>query len=76
VNDFFGEMELLRGGKSVANVRAAEDTPVELLALSRDDFNWLLKESPLTEKAIGHIVQKRLGEQKQADRRKRRRLFG
>lgn len=75
-NDFFGEIELLRGGKSIASVRAAADTPVELLAVSRADFNWLMAESPLTEKSIGNIVQKRLEEKKQADRRKRRRLFG
>ncbi len=70
-NDFFGEIELMRGGKSIASVRAA-DNPVELLALSREDFNWLMKESPLTEKAISDIVQKRLAEKKQADRRKNR----
>ncbi len=75
-NDFFGEIELLRGGKSVASVRAALDAPVELLALSREDFNWLMAESPLTEQAIGSIVQKRLAEKKQADRRKKKRLFG
>ena len=71
-NDFFGEMELLRGGKSVACVRASADSPVELLALSRADFNWLMEESPLTEKAIGDIVQKRLEKKKQADRRKKK----
>jgi len=76
VNDFFGEIELLRGGKSIASVRAAVDSPVELLALSREDFNWLMGESPLTAKAIGNIVQKRLEEKKQADRRKKRKLFG
>ncbi|MCP4143576.1 MAG: ATP-binding cassette domain-containing protein [Chloroflexi bacterium] len=76
MNDFFGEMELLRGGKSIASVRAGSERPVELLALPREDFNWLMQESPLTEKAIGDIVQKRLGEKKQADRRKRNRLFG
>ena len=70
-NDFFGEIELMRGGKSIASVRAA-DNPVELLALSREDFNWLMKESPLTEKAVSDIVQKRLAEKKQADRRKNR----
>ena len=76
-NDFFGEMELLRGGKSVACVRASADSPVELLALSRADFNWLMEESPLTEKAIGDIVQKRLEKKKQADRRKKKKsLFG
>ena len=75
-NDFFGEIELIRGGKSIASVRAAVDAPVELLAISREDFGWLMKESPLTEKAIGNIVQKRLEEKKQADRRKKRKLLG
>lgn len=75
-NDFFGEIELLRGGKSIASVRASEEGPVELLALSREDFQWLMDESPLTEKAMGKIVQKRLEERKQADRRKKRRWFG
>ena len=75
MNDFFGEIELLRGGKSVASVRAAVDSPVELLALSREDFNWLMEESPLTEKSIGNIVQKRLDEKKQVDRRKTKGLF-
>lgn len=70
-NDFFGEMELLRGGKSIASVRASTDTPVELLALSRTDFQWLMDESPLTEQAMGNIVQKRLKERIQTDRRTR-----
>jgi ABC-type lipoprotein export system ATPase subunit len=71
-NDFFGEIELLRGGKSIASVRASEEGPVELLVLSREDFQWLMDASPLTEKAMGKIVQKRLEERKQADRRKKR----
>ncbi len=69
-NDFFGEIELLRGGKTIASVRVA-DEPVELLEISRDDFNWLMQKSPLTEKAISDTVQKRLAEKKQADRRKK-----
>ncbi len=69
VNDFFGEMELLRGGKTIACIRAA-DKPVELLEISREDFNWLMKKSPLTEKAISNTVQKRLEEKKQTDKRK------
>jgi len=76
-NDFFGEIELLRGGKSIASVRAWDEGPVELLGLSREDFQWLMDESPLTEKAMGEIVQKRIEERKQVDRRKRRKgLFG
>lgn len=73
--DFFGEMELIRGGKSVASVRGATGEPVELLRLSRENFNWLTTESPITAEAMGRIIQKRLEERKKTDRRKKRRLF-
>jgi ABC-type lipoprotein export system ATPase subunit len=66
---FFGEVELLRGGMSIASVRAAAGTVVELLALKRDDFLTLLKESPLTEEALGRIAQHRLEENRSTDRR-------
>jgi ABC-type lipoprotein export system ATPase subunit len=74
--DFFGEIELMRGGKSIANVRAAVEGPVELLALSRADFNQMLGESPLTQEAISNVVQERLKEHKAVDRREKWRLFG
>ena len=74
--DFFGEVELIRGGKSIANVRAASDGSLELLALSRLDFNQMLDESPLTQEAISKVVQERLKEHKTADRRGKWRLFG
>jgi ABC-type lipoprotein export system ATPase subunit len=68
---FFGEIELIRGGQSVACIRAAPDGPVELVALHRGAFKELLSESPLTEEAIGKIVQLRLAENRSADRRRR-----
>jgi ABC-type lipoprotein export system ATPase subunit len=74
--DFFGEIELVRGGKSIANVRAAAEGPVELLALSRANFNQMLDESPLTQEAISSVVQERLKAHKTADRRGSWRLFG
>jgi ABC-type lipoprotein export system ATPase subunit len=74
--DYFGEIELVRGGKSIANVRAAAEGPVELLALSRADFNQMLDESPLTQDAISNVVQERLKEHKAIDRRKKWKLFG
>lgn len=74
--DFFGEIELLRGGKSIASVRAAPDGPVDLLALARADFDQMLAESPLTQEAISNVVQERLQEHKVADRRKLWRPFG
>jgi putative ABC transport system ATP-binding protein len=66
--EFFGEMELLHGGKSIANVRAGGG-PVEVLTLPREDFLRVINESPITAEAIGKIVQKRLEEQRVADRR-------
>jgi ABC-type lipoprotein export system ATPase subunit len=66
---FFGEIELLRGGNSIASIRAASDGPVELVALHRDTFVRLLSESPLTEESIGKLVQIRLEENRAADRR-------
>jgi ABC-type lipoprotein export system ATPase subunit len=73
--DYFGEIELIRGGKSVANVRAGENGPVELLALPRADFNQMLDASPLTQEAISRVVQERLKEHKTVDRRGKWRLF-
>lgn len=75
-NDFFGEISLLKGGKAIASVRAAKEEPVELLALPREDFNWLMEESPLTEEAICRTVQKRLEENQQVNQTKRKGLFG
>jgi ABC-type lipoprotein export system ATPase subunit len=66
---YFGEVELLRGGRSIASVRASNAGQVELLALHREAFQDLLKESPMTEEAIGHIVQHRLEENQSVDRR-------
>lgn len=74
-NDFFGEIELFQGGKSIASVRASDAGPVDLLALSRGDFKWLMDESPLTEQAISKIVQEKLTKRKVSDRRKKSRKF-
>lgn len=57
--DFFGEVELLRGGNTIASIRVANGDNVELLALPRNAFINLLKDSPLTEQAISKVVQAR-----------------
>jgi putative ABC transport system ATP-binding protein len=67
---FFGEVELLLGGKSIASVRASGDGPVKVLTLPRDTFLDLLKQSPITEETIGKIVQRRLQENRSTDRRR------
>ena len=75
-NDFFGEISLLKGGKAIASVRASDDGPVELLALPREDFLWLMDQSPLTEEAICRIVQQRLDQNQNINRTKKKGLFG
>jgi ABC-type lipoprotein export system ATPase subunit len=69
---FFGEIELMQGGQSIASIRAGSNEPVELAALHRDPFINLLRDSPLTEQMIGKIVQVRLEENRTADRRGRK----
>ena len=69
--EFFGEIELMHGGKSIANVRAGF-APVEVLALPRADYLRVMKESPITAKAVGQIVQARLEAHRIADLRSKR----
>jgi CRP-like cAMP-binding protein len=67
--EFFGELELLRGGKSIANVRAGGTQPVEVVYVPRADFVRVMDESPITAEAIGKIVQERLEQRRIADHR-------
>lgn len=71
--EFFGEVELMKGGRSIATVRAANTGEVSLAALPRDRFMELLKESPLTEGTLASIVQTRIEQNRIADQRMRRR---
>lgn len=73
--DFFGEIELMRGGKSIANIRASADGPVELLVIKREDFKRVMDQSPITAEAVAKIVQERLAEHRTADSRTGRGLF-
>ena len=69
--EFFGEIELVRGGQSIASIQASPDAAVELAALHRNVFKKLVSESPLTEEAIGKIVQLRLAENRSSSRRRK-----
>ncbi len=69
--EFFGEIELLRGGKAIANVRASAQEPVEVLMIKREDFKRVMDESPITSEAVGRIVQQRLEEHRAKDSRAR-----
>jgi len=59
---FFGEVELLNGGNSIASVRSAPFGSVELALLSKDKFNLLMKESPPTQETLSMVAQTRLEE--------------
>ncbi len=63
--EFFGEIELLRGGQAIACVRAGHK-PVELLTFPRQDFLRIIEESPITAEALGRIVQDRLEQHRTA----------
>ncbi len=67
--EFFGDVELLHGGKAIANVRASGSEPVEVVIIPRADFMSVINESPITAEAIGKIVQKRLDDHRIADHR-------
>ena len=57
--EFFGEVEIMRGGKSIACVRAGAK-PVEILTFPRAEFLQIVKESPITAEALDRIVKSRL----------------
>jgi ABC-type lipoprotein export system ATPase subunit len=70
--EFFGEIELLRGGKAIANVRSGTRGSVEVLMIRREDFKRVIDQSPITVEALGKIVQERLEAHRAADSRKKR----
>jgi len=59
---YFGEIELLRGGANIATIRAALDTGVEVAALDRETFTRLIAESEPTKEEIVHVSQERIVE--------------
>jgi ABC-type lipoprotein export system ATPase subunit len=69
--EYFGEVELMHGGDSIASVRATPDESVELAALPRQDFAEMLASSPLIEQRLSLIVQTRLAQNRSVDRKHR-----
>jgi ABC-type lipoprotein export system ATPase subunit len=69
--EFFGEVEMIRGGDSIASVRATPDEPVELAALPRQAFGEMLASSPLIEQRLSPIVQARIAQNRSMDRKHR-----
>jgi ABC-type lipoprotein export system ATPase subunit len=65
--EYFGEIELLRGGRNIATVRAVSEAPVEVVSLDREAFTELLAESDETREAVAQIVEARLAEHRAAE---------
>ncbi|HEX6778159.1 MAG TPA: cytochrome P450 [Ktedonobacterales bacterium] len=63
----FGEVGLLQGISRRATVRAADDSPVTLITLSREDFTTLVTESDLTSQEIGNVMRWHLLSERLAD---------
>jgi CRP-like cAMP-binding protein len=68
--EFFGEIELMSNGLSIAHVLAGSHGPVEVLLLHRNDFMRVINQSPITAEALEKIVQQRLEEHRTVDPRK------
>jgi CRP-like cAMP-binding protein len=57
-----GEIELLRGGNSIATVRASLEKGAEVAALDPKEFASLIAQSEAAEAAIGRVADERLAE--------------
>jgi len=60
--EYFGEVELMRGGKNIATISAIQDAPVEVVTLDRQAFSELLSESDSTRDALSIIADRRAAE--------------
>ncbi len=59
---YFGEIELLRGGSRLATIRATDATPVELVTLDGTSFAALLQQSSGLQDEVGRVATARLAE--------------
>ncbi len=64
---YFGEIELVRGGERIATVRAAHDVGVEVAALDRETFAGLLRDSAGTREQVQRTVEERFAEHQATD---------
>jgi ABC-type lipoprotein export system ATPase subunit len=58
--EFFGEVELVKGGKALASIQAADDSPVELVGLPRTEVTRMMRDLPQAAEALGSIAEERL----------------
>jgi ABC-type lipoprotein export system ATPase subunit len=59
---YVGEVELLRGGKAIATVRASAGQGAEVAVLSPDEFCELMEDSEATRAIVERVAQERLAE--------------
>jgi ABC-type lipoprotein export system ATPase subunit len=59
---YFGEIELVRGGKNAAMVRASEHAPLEVVALDKEAMHDLLAGSDTTRATLEQIAAQHLAE--------------
>jgi ABC-type lipoprotein export system ATPase subunit len=59
---YFGEIELLRGGVNLATIRADLDTGAEVVALDGEQFRSLVSESKPTWEALNRMAEERIVE--------------
>jgi putative ABC transport system ATP-binding protein len=59
---FFGEIELMNSGRSIASVQAALGAPVEVALLDREEFLRLINDAPAMQAGLASIAKERLQE--------------
>jgi CRP-like cAMP-binding protein len=59
---YFGEVELLRGGDNMATIRAAPETGVRVVALDRAVFDGLVAESTSARETLNRVAEERIAE--------------
>ena len=59
---YFGEIALMNGGISMATIRAAANSDVEVASLDRENFTRLITESKATRTEIDRVAQERYQE--------------
>ena len=67
---YFGEIELIRGGKSLATVRAPKDSNAEVVELSEAAFRKLMADAPAVGKQMTAAARAHLAEHKSKKRGK------
>ncbi|MFC2037070.1 ATP-binding cassette domain-containing protein [Chloroflexota bacterium] len=59
---YFGEIELMRGGANIATIRADLETGAEVASLDREVFDGLLAGSVPTRAALARVAEQRIAE--------------